>query len=72
MMLRRLNGLVILKCLEQSFALLAAAFKNFYDVYSRSAAQSRLEFQQPYFERVRTGFTEALNLKGSGGVFQML
>ena len=72
MVLRRLNGLIILKCLEQSFALLAAAINSYCDVYNRTAAQGRVECQQPYFEKVGTGFTEALNVEGSGGVFQIL
>ena len=28
-----------------------------------------MECQQPYFEEVGIGFTEALDLEGSGGVF---
>ena len=70
MVLRWLNGLIILKCLQQSFALLAATINNFCDVYSRSVAQSRLECQQTYFERVRKVLQRLWILKGQEEFFR--
>lgn len=36
-------------------------------VYNRSPVQGRVDCQQP-FEKVRTGFREALDLEGARGV----